>query len=98
MHDSPAPSWQHNKVHRLGCTQRKMNPTHDSRQTYLRGYVSLSMMTRLILHTLPWSTLAMPALFIMAMPTATASPLVVMMTTSSSTSMPDSNLEDSRNQ
>jgi hypothetical protein len=50
------------------------------------------MMTRLILHTLPWSTLAMPALFIIATPTATASPLVVMMTTSSSTSMPDSNL------
>jgi hypothetical protein len=50
------------------------------------------MITLLILATQPWSTLAIPALFICASATATASPLVVIRTTSSSTSMPDSNL------
>ncbi len=50
------------------------------------------MTTRLILATQPWSTVAITPVVICAMPTATASPLVVISTTSSSTSMPDSNL------
>mmetsp|Transcript_19291 Transcript_19291/g.56919 ORF Transcript_19291/g.56919 Transcript_19291/m.56919 type:complete len:232 (-) Transcript_19291:958-1653(-) len=52
-----------------------------------RGYVSRSMMTRLILATTPWSQCAMSEVVICAMPTATASPLVVIRTTSSFTSM-----------
>ena len=55
-----------------------------------RGYVSRSITTRLILATHPWSHVAMTAVFICAMPTATASPFVVISTTSSPTSMPDS--------
>lgn len=38
-------------------------------------------MTRLILATQPWSHVAIVAVFICAMPTATASPLVVISTT-----------------
>eukprot|EP00965_Chrysotila_dentata_P033936 1130214-Pleurochrysis_carterae.AAC.4 len=45
-------------------------------------------MTRLILATTPWSQCAMSAVVICAMPTATASPFVVISTTSSFTSMP----------
>ena len=60
----------------------------------LRGYVSLSMMTRLTLATQPWSQVAMMDDVICAMPIATASPFVVMTTTSSSTSMPSSYLNN----
>merc|ERR1719482_2398459 len=54
------------------------------------GYVSRSITTRLILATTPWSQVAITAVVIWAIPTATASPLVVMITTSSSTSISDS--------
>lgn len=45
------------------------------------GYVSRSMMTRLILATHPWSTVAITLVVSCAMPTAMASPLVVISTT-----------------
>ena len=48
-----------------------------------RGYVSRSMMTRLILETHPWSHVDITLVFICAMPMAMASPLVVIMTTCS---------------
>ena len=57
---------------------------------HLRGYVSRSMMQRLTLATTPWSQLAMSTVDICAYPSAIASPLVVMSTTSSCMSMPAS--------
>ncbi len=57
-----------------------------SKCTHLLGYVSLSMMTRLIFATLPWSQVAMTDVVIMAMPIAMASPLVVISTTCARTS------------
>ena len=45
------------------------------------------MMTRLILATTPWSHVAITLVVICAMPSATASPFVVIITTSSFTSM-----------
>mmetsp|Transcript_31517 Transcript_31517/g.89465 ORF Transcript_31517/g.89465 Transcript_31517/m.89465 type:complete len:294 (+) Transcript_31517:3572-4453(+) len=55
-----------------------------------RGYVSRSITTRLIFATQPWSQVAITAVVIWAMPTAIASPLVVIRTTSSLHSTPDS--------
>eukprot|EP00659_Diplonema_papillatum_P018133 gene18133-biopygen18337 len=55
------------------------------------GYVLLSMMTRLILATMPWSHVAMTDVVISAMPNATISPFVEIIAISSPTAIPSSN-------
>ena len=55
------------------------------------------MITRFSFTTIPWSQVAMVEDVIKALPIATASPFVVIITISSPTSMPDSNLSTPAN-